>query len=232
MKKLQNGFTVVEGLLIVVTVGILGGTGWYVWQAKSQADKNLSSANNVSQNVPTPTKSIKTFDDCKNAAGSKILTTYPEQCVTKDGKKFTQFSQQYLTIKEWGVRGKYSSNLTLRYMLLEDSSSSPPEVVKFSSTQLDASDSACKGSYGGFFERYKSSEHYLEGDDGLDSGKTAVQYASTIDKKFYAHVGNYFYFFRSPGAACNESKSSQDLQGQTGDAVLEVLASLGITPAQ
>ena len=45
MGKLQNqsGFSAVEGLLILVVVGILGFTGWYVLQAKSNADKSLNS---------------------------------------------------------------------------------------------------------------------------------------------------------------------------------------------
>lgn len=44
MKKLQKydqGFGVIEGLLIVVIIGILGFTGWYVLRAKQTTDKNL-----------------------------------------------------------------------------------------------------------------------------------------------------------------------------------------------
>lgn len=43
MKK-QNGFTVIEGLLILLIVVLVAGTGWYVMHAKSQANKNLDSA--------------------------------------------------------------------------------------------------------------------------------------------------------------------------------------------
>jgi hypothetical protein len=42
--KSQKGFAVLEGLLILVIVGIVGGTGYYVWHSKAQADKNLDNA--------------------------------------------------------------------------------------------------------------------------------------------------------------------------------------------
>jgi type II secretory pathway pseudopilin PulG len=40
----QHGFSVVEGLLILVIVGIVGGTGWYVMTANKNADESLSNA--------------------------------------------------------------------------------------------------------------------------------------------------------------------------------------------
>jgi hypothetical protein len=44
MKKLESGFSAVEGLLIFIIVGIIGGTGWYVMQANKKTDDTLSSA--------------------------------------------------------------------------------------------------------------------------------------------------------------------------------------------
>jgi hypothetical protein len=48
MKKNQEGFSVVEGLLIVVIVGMLGGVGWYVWHSQQQVDKTYSQTSNSS----------------------------------------------------------------------------------------------------------------------------------------------------------------------------------------
>lgn len=42
--KSQKGFSVIEGLLILVIVGLLGGTGWYVWDSKKNSDKSLNTA--------------------------------------------------------------------------------------------------------------------------------------------------------------------------------------------
>lgn len=46
MKKIK-GFTLIEGLLILVIVGLLGGTGWYVWNAKENSDKGPSKASYI-----------------------------------------------------------------------------------------------------------------------------------------------------------------------------------------
>ncbi len=43
MKKNQ-GFGLIEGLLILLIIGILAGVGWFVWQSKKNTDKNLNSA--------------------------------------------------------------------------------------------------------------------------------------------------------------------------------------------
>lgn len=51
MKKHQGGFTIVEGLLILVIVGLLGGTGWYVMHSQKQVDQSYSNTNN---SVPVP----------------------------------------------------------------------------------------------------------------------------------------------------------------------------------
>jgi hypothetical protein len=93
----QKGFAIVEVLLIVVALVILGFTGWFVYHSKQTADKTLSSTNDAA---------VKSFDDCKEAAGSKMLETYPEQCMTKDGKSFTGPGQSlnYLVIKEWNIK--------------------------------------------------------------------------------------------------------------------------------
>jgi len=74
MTHFQNNkaaFTAIKVLFIFIIVGLLGLSGWYIWQAKS-------------------TNSIKSFEDCKKAAGSKIQESFPEVCVTKDNKRFTQ----------------------------------------------------------------------------------------------------------------------------------------------
>ena len=90
----QTGFTVVEVLLGVIVLVILGFTGWFVYHA----------TNNSSQGATAKATIVKSFADCKKAVGSIIEETYPETCVTKDGKSFTDNSQKFLAIKEWGVK--------------------------------------------------------------------------------------------------------------------------------
>ncbi len=86
--KRQAGFTALEGLLILVIVGIVGFTGWYVYQSRNKTNSLYNSSASVGSNIPKQT--ITNFAGCKSSAGSTIQQTYPEVCVTKDGKRFTQ----------------------------------------------------------------------------------------------------------------------------------------------
>jgi hypothetical protein len=208
MKKLQEGFSAVEGLLIVIIVGMLGGVGWYVWHSQKQVDKTYSQTANSSA-VPNSKKKTRATDS--NAG--------------------------YFVIKEWGVRAKYSGNLTLGYKI--GSLSQPqPALANISSNQLDISDPACKVDlsktvgYGGSIVRYKSTDHYLMGDFNIDSGKTAAQYASTLKKADYSHVEDYYFFYFGPTGVCSQSQNVKNLMEQTTAAVKAILPSLEATPTQ
>ena len=46
MKQVRNqGFAIVETLLVVIILGLIGFTGWYVWHSKNAADKTLNTTN-------------------------------------------------------------------------------------------------------------------------------------------------------------------------------------------
>ena len=54
MGKLQNnqhGFSAIEGLLILIAVAIIGGTGWYVYNANKKANTSYNSASQSSQST-------------------------------------------------------------------------------------------------------------------------------------------------------------------------------------
>lgn len=76
MKKNEKGFSVVEILIVLVVVGLIGGTGWYVWQPKHKTTENNKSTTNS-----TPATEQKATDN-------------PE----------VKSEVNYLTIKEWGVK--------------------------------------------------------------------------------------------------------------------------------
>lgn len=71
LQKNQNGFSAVEGLLILVVLGIIGFTGWYVWQAKDKTDKALTVSNSDTpkfkhKSVSTPSKEEAKPDETTN----------------------------------------------------------------------------------------------------------------------------------------------------------------------
>jgi type II secretory pathway pseudopilin PulG len=54
MKNNKNqGFALIESVLIFVIVAMIGGVGWYVYSAKNNANKNLNNAAKVSTNTKT-----------------------------------------------------------------------------------------------------------------------------------------------------------------------------------
>ena len=85
MRK-QFGLAALEVMLILLALGIIAGTGWYVWHSTNSAKDLYSKTSSLALPKTGP---IKSFDDCKKAAGSKVEQTSPEVCVTKDGKRFT-----------------------------------------------------------------------------------------------------------------------------------------------
>ena len=96
MLKNQTGFSVIEALLILVVVGILGFTGWFVYHSKQATDKTL--ANTGNSNVQTKQSTTE--------QNKKTATTVQS---TSEAK--------FLIIKEWGIKIPYSSNDTLSYVL-------------------------------------------------------------------------------------------------------------------
>jgi type II secretory pathway pseudopilin PulG len=51
MSKNQKGFTPVEGLLVLVIVGILAGTGFYVWHSTKKTNEILNSTEKTSETL-------------------------------------------------------------------------------------------------------------------------------------------------------------------------------------
>lgn len=201
MKRLQKGFTTIEVLLLLIILAIIGGTGYYVWHSRQQADQTLNTASNE-------TSAVKVNNQSKSGTAST----------------------KYFTISQWGVRAPQSGDITLEYAIVKGNGG--PDYAKFSSAQLDKIGNTCKTSadYGGIIDRYSSSEHFLVGDGGVDSGKTAAQYATTLQAGTYAHVGDFYYFYESPQALCPDIQSNdtngQKVQSDTQAAVKAVVTNL------
>lgn len=88
-------------------------------ESGSNADSDNATASSSQQKDETArtdtaaAKPVTSFAECKKATGSKLLQTSPVQCVTKDGKKFTDKttaingnfeSAGNMAIDTWGVQ--------------------------------------------------------------------------------------------------------------------------------
>lgn len=88
-KHRQQGFAIIEAILILVVVGIIGFTGWFVWHSKQVADDAQNKSQQASSGT-IPASKVASYEECAKLKGSRILETYPEQCVTTSGTSFTR----------------------------------------------------------------------------------------------------------------------------------------------
>src|SRR6185503_5287247 len=102
--KTQKGFAALESLLILAIIAVIGGIGWYAYNSKSKTDKILSQADKISQDAPLATKK------------SSISPT----------------SQNYLTIKEWGIKIKLTDASKITYTYSNKSGNTPNGSYKSS----------------------------------------------------------------------------------------------------
>jgi hypothetical protein len=86
MKRNQNGFSAVEGLLIFVIVVIIGGTGWYVMSANNKTNDTLNNAG-----LGTAAKATKKKTTTTSSATQADTTANWTAYSNKDG----QFSLKY-----------------------------------------------------------------------------------------------------------------------------------------
>ncbi len=184
----QKGFSAVEGLLVIVIAGIVGFTGWFVWHSQQSTNK-LDTQTLSDSKPPQPSaKKVNSYEDCIKAAGSIMQETYPQVCVTKDGKHFTQpvaqakHSINYLTLKEWGVKIPLSSNISdAEYRI---GSVMDPLNIFFSTKVLSGTNCDLHKGSVGYYIRFKAGE--------TDS-ETKRSYSSEYPDA--VNLGSYYYGF-------------------------------------
>lgn len=111
LQQRQQGFAVLEAVLILVVIAIISGTGWYVWHSRQETSKALDSSQNASDSTPKTSK-ITNFDECV-AAGNPVMESYPEQCAAQ-GKTFVNTDQK-ASNSDWTTYTSSKYNYTLRY---------------------------------------------------------------------------------------------------------------------
>jgi cytoskeletal protein RodZ len=73
--KNQSGFSAVEALLVLIVIGILGFTGWFVYHAKQTSDKNYSTANSSKTPTYKDKKTTSSTDPTQGKLSSYTLSS-------------------------------------------------------------------------------------------------------------------------------------------------------------
>lgn len=160
---------------MIVASAIVGFTGWYVWSSKKNADNAYNSATQISANVPKYT-SIKTFDECKKSASSKVLKSYPEVCVTAAGQKFNNPDQKPVP-KNW--TWFESKNPIVKFAYPENWTSSNSNELANHFTVTDDSKFSVENGCGGCDIKYDNQTGQWRDELGLHNNDS---YVTTVAK--------------------------------------------------
>lgn len=181
MRKLnQKGFSLVEGLLIVIALALVVFVGYYVWHTQKDINKQSSA---------TTTASQKSSKQSKSAVASGKYVTIPEWNIKAAYSGSLHIEHKYeppLNASDPSVVWFSSEELD-----------ATGEVC------------ASKIEYGGWIFRYSKNQHYIY-EDGSDSGKTAAQEAAEPDLKNVMHIDDYYYFYNHPQSACGDNADVQE----------------------
>ncbi len=173
--------------IVLITLAVIG-VGVVVWLAWARP-------------LPSSQKPVNSFAGCKAAEGSVVQTSYPEVCVTKDGKRFVNPDQKVelpsassgdasghtgtvarkmLTVKEWKVAFPYPNNVrSLSYHT--------PDKGQATSITFDDVPGYCKGSS---ILRRALKDQDLDG-----NGHTPAQVGEQLGSASVKQIGDYYYMF-------------------------------------
>jgi cytoskeletal protein RodZ len=190
--KNNKGFAVIEGLLILVIIAILGGTGWYVYQAHNNATNTLTNA------------------DAANSSAANYSKPTPKPTLTQ-----TQ-SQQYFTVKEWAVKVPIDSSVTgLSYTTTNSG------VMAFRDTQLDSVSSSCTANSINV-ARGKANDQVPNELGNSDGETFLTAYNSTVASKnqnargIAVNINDYYYVPPGyAGASCADSSPTAQSEEST-----------------
>ena len=84
MKGNQKGFTAVEGLLILVIVGLIGFVGWFVYDSKNKSESNYNSAASTATNSVAKSTNKYAGWNSYTLKYEKLSFKYPSSWQVKD----------------------------------------------------------------------------------------------------------------------------------------------------
>lgn len=105
-KQKQDGFAVVEGILIAVIIALVAGIGWYVMNAKNKSNKSLNEAASNTTTIKLPVAS-QTKTEALKPASTK---TTPTAAATKPASSPKPVATQPTTAASTSCTGQSSGD--------------------------------------------------------------------------------------------------------------------------
>lgn len=192
--KKEAGFGIIEIIIILCIVAAAAFAGWYIWNENRKS--SIESGG-----------SINSFEECTKA-GNPVQLSYPEVCVTKDGKRFTnpaqatgqsfegaetQNGQILLKISQWGIEIPLTdANKDLVYHYAKNDAY---EAVSFTFKSLQDKN-ICKTDVG----------------VSLTRKKTQNEPPFNIDNpQAFKKLGTYYYYVAQGSTPCYDSEKPEEV---------------------
>ncbi|OVE78965.1 hypothetical protein BVY00_01535 [bacterium G20] len=190
--KNHKGFSAIEALLILIIVGLLGSTGWYIWDTKKKTDKNLNTA--AQTEIKAAAQKDPTADwTAYSSKEGQFSLKYPSTWKEPSNKEFCAaglFNRAvYLGANEESVRKCASSRFGQMYVRsdagdLRNKSSFTDGYKKVSEKKVVVGDIE-----GTRIAAITQGQDLPEG--GFSNGSTAVRYIFYTNNITY--IANYIY---------------------------------------
>jgi|GEM_PF-4701075 len=197
----------------VVLAVIVGITTYYFMNqqassAKTTTDKQIAELN---QQVSTLTKS-QTVTTATTTAATPTTTL------------------QSKSISEWGIQGNYMFSVlqtpstqknTLTYTIKGN-------VLVFNSSATNTATCPSDGGYTGQIERNTADQDFQPGSTGAPEKMANVFESNKTDTSFVNiwHIGNYYYYYRSPQAPCGATDQLQNAEEEVNNETKQFFVSM------
>ncbi len=212
MKKMNSkGFTVVHGLLMLVIIAIIGGSGFFVY--KAQEDTNGS------------------LDNTAHGSDSSIDIPKKEKSDALDNP-----AQKYLEIPQWGVKVPLSDSLKdLEYKVLGNTNAfgEKQPQIKFYTKETNDLGLVCDSNYKILtMNRGRAIDVPVLGDGPGPENTTENTYKYLFDNKasglFSIHHGDYYYVPTGGGEDCVHNQSADTIAktNETLEVIKQALAKM------
>lgn len=187
MSKKEDGFSVVEGLLVLVVVLLVGFIGYYVWNINHKTE---SKDTEITSDTSKPKKA--------SASTEKVPTTTPPPTVSIND------TGSYLTVTEWAIKIPLNTGTEGLSYKIRSTNDTNGSIGSFSSDALKAAGIA--GCESNTIEVARGNKHqYVPQEGGTSTTSYDTQYETTKTNESYIGVkvgDNYLVDPNYSGASC------------------------------